>query len=86
MAVSPIPMRGRAMPDRPMSPRVSVTQFFATICATTTKPSVHITNEVARRRSAGTPSGSATSAAMTAAAQRLKTNGVPKCIDSSADA
>jgi hypothetical protein len=85
-AEAPKPIFGRAMPESPMSPRVSSIQFLATVCAMTTKPSVHITNEVARRRSAGMPSGSAIAAAMAAAANRLKTKGVPKCIDSSAEA
>ena len=66
------------MPDKPMSPRVKSIQFLAKACAITTKPSVHITNDVVRRRSAGMPSGKATNAAIKPAPSRLMTNGVPK--------
>jgi hypothetical protein len=69
-----------------MSPRVRLTQFFATACAMTTKPSVHMTKEVARRRSAGTPSGRATSAATSPANRKFRMKPVPKCIPSRAEA
>ena len=60
------------MLDRPMSPRVTLIQFLATACPMMTKPSVHMTKEVARSRSAGMPSGRAIRPAMKPAATRLR--------------
>jgi hypothetical protein len=77
---------GRETPDSPMSPRVRSTQFLATACAITTKPSVHMTNEVARKRNAGMPKGRATRAANRPAQRKLIKKPVPKWMPMSAEA
>ncbi|MET4689411.1 hypothetical protein ABIA13_003856 [Sinorhizobium fredii] len=51
-----------------MSPRVTEIQFLAIAWPMITNPSVHMTKEVARSRSAGMPSGSAQAPASSPAA------------------
>ena len=63
---------GLGMPDSPMSPRVRPIQFLAIACPMMTKPSVHITKDVARSLSAGMPSGSAIAPASTPAARKFR--------------
>ena len=83
---SPSENLGRGTPDRPMSPRVRSIQFLATACAITTSPKVHITNDVARKRSAGIPKGKAISAANRPPNKKLITKPVPKWMPSKAEA
>ena len=63
---------GLGMPDSPMSPRVRLIQFLAIACPMMTKPSVHITKEVARSLSAGMPSGNAMAPASNPAARKFR--------------